>query len=133
MTILNNCVNGIKSSVSSIPSNAFYGALAGFVSATFAGLPVKQAMIAYSINSVARGALDSFLKTLFNYNPIISGLSRASLAGVWTYFSIRELEKRGLMGSKLKTLTIAVNAILVATSLYNVSQYAWNMHKMKHA
>ncbi len=124
MSIITNTFNGVVAGLLSIPPNAFFNALGGAVYAKLADLPVKQVAIAYAVWGAAEAALINFVANVFKDYPRMSMFSQISINIGVTYIGISEVEKRGLIGNKLKIFFIVAQAFNVFQKLAVCDAYS---------
>lgn len=101
---------GVLGSMLSAPFFAGGGALAGYIYAKLADLPVNAAVKAYAIWPVAEAALITIAST-FTENPKHQAFIRTAIVMMSTVFGIRELKKRSLIGDKMTACLIIVRTI----------------------
>ncbi len=124
MSIITNTFDGVVAGLQSIPPNALPTALGGIVYAKLADLPVKQVAIAYAVWAAAEAALLNFVANVFKDYPRMSMFSQISITIGSTYIGISEIEKRGLIGNKLKIFLIVLQALNVFQKLAVCDAYS---------
>ena len=110
-------IQGISTSLKSIPISTIVGASFGFVYAKLSNIPAGQTAKVYAIWHLAHAALTGFAQGFFHDNLKAKPLSTTAISIISVAVAIPELLKRGLMGQKLKILIIAGQAINIACTI----------------
>ncbi len=92
------------------PITGGVGALAGFVYAKFADLPVGQVAKAWAIWFAVQDAFMRLAVT-FTENPSTQALIKAAIVTTSTIIGIEELQKRGVLGHIMAIVLVALNTL----------------------
>ncbi len=131
MNIIFNTLDGMIDTAVAAPQVGVNAAFCGYVFARFANMPLQKTTEAFAIWAVAYNALmtlsESILGKMSPYDSksknAVKLLTKVSLFAAFTYYGIKEIEKRGFMNNNFRYLIIAIQ---LSAFIARLNQFDFN-------
>lgn len=119
VTVIRDFLNGSFQALEIAPQAALGGAMIGYIYAKLADLPTADTVKAFLIYTVASRGIDT-IATSFTPRVKINHAISLVVGVIIDTIAIREMEKRGVLGNKMKIALIAIRVLHVIGHLSKI-------------